>query len=69
MELVHLDSTRAKPADERAIDLKTALLEHLEAVAALMNEAAKESFEVTFNVQRNTHGVYVPVDVKLTKSY
>lgn len=58
-----------KTIDERALEYKARLQQYLEAIAALMNEAAKDGIAVSFKVDRNEHGSFVPVNVALTRTY
>jgi hypothetical protein len=47
---------RQKTIDERAMEFKRQLHEHLSAVAEIMNEASKDGIAIGFNVDRNEHG-------------
>ncbi len=64
-----LKPRREKTADERALELKASISEHLQAVAGLMNEGAKDNIEVTFNIGRNEQGAYIVTSLTLLRRY
>ena len=60
---------KPKSIDDRALDMKASVIDHLNAIAAIMNEAAKDGIEISFSVNRNEKGEFAPVNVSLLRRY
>ena len=60
---------QSKLTDERVMEFKASILDHLDAIARTMNDAATHGIEVSFNVNRNEKGIFEPVNVGLIRRY
>jgi len=58
-----------KSTDEVACEIKEALVNRLQEVVNIFNNAHKFGFALGFNIKLNAEGVYEVVDLKLTKNF
>ena len=64
-----LQPQQSKTTDERAMEFKASILDHLDAIARTMNDAATHGIEISFNVTRTEKGEYEPTNVGLIRRY